>query len=95
MLRHKQGYYAGALRALRSAVGAAATAATGAVRALPRRPPSPPNSASPAGPASCTRRESDFESSRSRERLVRGGFAAATDSAGGSSGPYRASMNNP
>jgi Ca-activated chloride channel homolog len=41
MLRHKQGYYAGALRALRSAVGAATSAATGAASALPRRPPAP------------------------------------------------------
>jgi hypothetical protein len=40
MLRHKQGYYAGALRALRSAVGAAAT---GAASTLPRRQPSPQN----------------------------------------------------
>jgi len=42
MLRHKQGYYAGALRALRSAVGAAASAATGAASTLPRRQPPPP-----------------------------------------------------
>ncbi len=41
MLRHKQGYYAGALRALRSAVGAAASAATGAATALPHLQPSP------------------------------------------------------
>ncbi len=41
MLRHKQGYYAGALRALRSAVGAAASAAAGAATALPRLQPSP------------------------------------------------------
>jgi VWFA-related protein len=37
MLRHKQGYYAGALRALRSAVGAATSGAA----TLPRRPPTP------------------------------------------------------
>jgi Ca-activated chloride channel family protein len=43
MLRHKQGYYAGALRALRSAVGAATSAATGAASTLPRRPPAPQN----------------------------------------------------
>ena len=41
MLRHKQGYYAGALRALRSAVGAAASAATGAATSLPRLQPPP------------------------------------------------------
>ena len=42
MLRHKQGYYAGALRALRSAVGAATSAATGTTSSLPRRQPPPP-----------------------------------------------------
>lgn len=41
MLRHKQGYYAGALRALRSAVGAAASAATGAATSSPRLQPPP------------------------------------------------------
>ena len=38
MLRHKQGYYAGALRALRSAVGAAAPGA----KVLTRQDPAPP-----------------------------------------------------
>jgi hypothetical protein len=42
MLRHKQGYYAGALRVLRSAVGAATSAATGTTSSLPRRQPPPP-----------------------------------------------------
>ena len=43
MLRHKQGYYAGALRALRSAVGAATSAATGSASTLPRRQATPQN----------------------------------------------------
>jgi VWFA-related protein len=41
LLRHKQGYYAGALRALRTAVGAAAGAANGA-KVLTRQDPPPP-----------------------------------------------------
>ena len=39
MLRHKQGYYAGALRALRSAVGAAAPGAKALTRQDPAAPP--------------------------------------------------------
>jgi Ca-activated chloride channel family protein len=42
MLRHKQGYYAGALRALRSAVGAAKSAASSAATTLAPRPPAAP-----------------------------------------------------
>lgn len=41
MLRHKQGYYAGALRALRSAVGAAKSAAGSAATTLAPRAPAP------------------------------------------------------
>ena len=42
MLRHKQGYYAGALRAMRSAVGAATSGATAGAKTLTRQDPPPP-----------------------------------------------------
>jgi Ca-activated chloride channel family protein len=45
MLRHKQGYYAGALRVLRSAVGGAASGAAAGAKTLTRQepPPAPQN----------------------------------------------------